>query len=448
MLAIRGRRRVGKSTLVEEFLLGAGIPHVFFACSRGGAPEEELAAFLSELEQSDLPAAGELSEGLRPDSWAAAFRLVAGTAPDDEPIAVVLDEFPWLTERDPAIEGVLQTAWDRRLSRKPILLILVGSDLHMMEALERYDRPLHGRFRPVVVHPLNPAEVGDLTGCEPRTALDAYCIIGGFPELAQTWRAKDTPRAYLKRALGDPTSPLIVTGERALRSEVPAGLSPRAVLSAVGAGETGFNKIHRRSGVGRTTVGEALRALEEKGMVLKLSPFATRGDAKTNRYIVSDPHLRFWLRFIEPGLELVERRRGDLLLERILSQWSAYRGRAIEPIARRALERLLPDPARFGDASFVSSYWTRTNRPEVDLVGADDDRKPKRAAFIGSIKWRERDAFTAADAGNLAALRDAVPLTDERTLLIGLSLTGFSDDARLDAKLGPDDLVAAWHSRG
>ena len=104
------------------------------------------------------------------------------------PTCLVIDELPWLAEQEPSIEGLLQTIWDRQLKRLPILLILIGSDLHMMEALERYDRPLHGRVRPVVIEPLDPAEVSDMTKTDHVTALDAYCVVGGFPQLASTWR--------------------------------------------------------------------------------------------------------------------------------------------------------------------------------------------------------------------------------------------------------------------
>jgi hypothetical protein len=61
---------------------------------------------------------------------------------------LVIDELPWLSELEPSIEGLLQTAWDRQLGHLPMLPVLIGSDLRMMEALERYDRPLHGRVRP------------------------------------------------------------------------------------------------------------------------------------------------------------------------------------------------------------------------------------------------------------------------------------------------------------
>ncbi|HSZ69558.1 MAG TPA: ATP-binding protein [Solirubrobacteraceae bacterium] len=449
MLAVRGRRGVGKSTLIEELLLREEPPHAFFSASKEQPSREAFAGFLTELERSTLAIATELAAGVRPDSWEAALRMLAttsagaGESPPHTPICLVIDELPWLAEQESSIEGLLQTIWDRQLKRLPILIVLIGSDLHMMEALERYDRPLHGRVRPVAIEPLDPAEVADMTKAEPTTALDAYCVVGGFPQLASTWRMGDTVPGYLERELSDPTSPLIVTGERIIRAELPPNSSARAVLAAVGAGETGFTKVLGRSGIGRTSLSTALRTLTQKRILDRHAPFGSSGDTKLHRYTVTDPYLRFWLRFIAPALPVIERRRGDLACERIMEGWSAFRGHAIEPIVRLGIEHMLPD-TRFADARCVSSYWTRTNHPEVDLVGADREREPASAEFVGSIKWRDRAPFSRADAGELAAARPQVPLTTANTPLVGVSRSGFAADAQLDVKLGPGDLLAAW----
>lgn len=448
-IAVRGRRAVGKSTLIEEFLVRENPPHAFFAASKDQPSGDALAGFLSELERSTLPVAEELAAGVRPDSWEAALRLIAtscagaGRSAMSMPACLVIDELPWLSEGEPSIEGLLQTAWDRHLGRLPILLVLIGSDLHMMEALERYDRPLHGRVAPFVIEPLNPAEMYNMVHADPATALDAYCMLGGFPQLAATWRDKDTVRRYLTRELSDPTSPLVVTGERVMAAELPAHSAPRAVITAVGAGETEFTKILDRSGVGRTSVSAALKTLAQKRIVNRQTPFAHRHEAKLSRYAIADPYLRFWLRFIGPNLPLIERRRRDLAVRRIMDSWSTFRGHAIEPIVRAGIERMLPDE-RFGNANFVSAYWTRTNDPEVDLVGHDDDRRPKSAEFIGSIKWRETAPFSRDDAAGLAAVSMQIPLTSNATLLVGVSRSGFSPRAKLDIELGAEELLHAW----
>jgi len=446
-IAVRGRRAVGKSTLVEEFLVREGAPHAFFAASKDQPSREALAGFLAELERSTLPIAGELAAGVRPDSWEAALRLIASSCASAEPstsggpFCLVIDELPWLSEQEPSIEGLLQTAWDRHLARLPVLLVLIGSDLHTMEALERYDRPLHGRVTPFVIEPLNPAEMAAMVGADPASALDAYCVLGGFPQLAATWRGGDTVRSYLRRELSDSTSPLVVTGERVMTAEMPPHSAARAVIAAVGAGETEFTKILNRSDVGRTTLSASLKTLTEKRIVSRRTPFDQPHNARLSRYVVVDPYLRFWLRFILANMPLIERRRGDLAAQRIIDDWSAFRGRAIEAIVRASIERMLPDE-RFGGALFVGAYWTRTNDPEVDLVG--HDQRPESADFVGSIKWRDTALLSREDANELAAVRPRVPLSSAATLLVGVSRTGFSRDVKLDVKLGPDELLRAW----
>ena len=71
--------------------------------------------------------------------------LLAGILPTDQPSMLVLDEMPYLVREDPGFEGTLQRLFDRTLSKLPVLLVLIGSDLAMMEALNTYGRPLRLR---------------------------------------------------------------------------------------------------------------------------------------------------------------------------------------------------------------------------------------------------------------------------------------------------------------
>src|SRR3712207_5800722 len=105
---------------------------------------------------------------------------------------------------------------------------------------------------------------------------------------------------------------------------------------------------------------------------------------------------------------------------------------------------MLPDE-RFGDAQYVGGYGTRKGDVEVDVVGAEEKVRPKRVAFVGSIKWRERTPFDGRDLGRIAAQRDEVPGTAEDTVLVGVSRGGFDEQGRsLEAALGPEDLLEAW----
>lgn len=116
-ILLRGRRRVGKSRLVDVFCEQAGVPYLVHQATRGERPEVERARFAASVLRSDLPGRG-LLEGVRFDAWDTALRQLAAALPDDQPSIVVIDELPWLLEQDTAAEGTLQTVWDRVLSRQ------------------------------------------------------------------------------------------------------------------------------------------------------------------------------------------------------------------------------------------------------------------------------------------------------------------------------------------
>jgi len=437
---IRGRRRVGKSTLVEEFLRHAAVPHLFFTAG-GGSAEDELVELLDAVAGSTLPDRSLFAEEA-PTQWNAAFRLLAEILPDDSPSVLVIDEVPYLMERIDAFEGMLQRAWDRLLSRKPVLLLLVGSDLSMMEALDSYDRPFHQRGREMVVGPLDPADLSEMLELEPAAAFDAALITGGLPLICRDWRAGASMWEFLEAALENPISALLVSAERSLAAEFPPQAMGREVLRAIGTGERTFTNIARAAGgIAHSTLTRAAELLIDKRVVAAELPLSLR-PSKERRYRVADPYLRFWLAFLDPHMAEIERMRGDLTLARIRDQWTSWRGRAVEPLIRESLARVLPD-GELPAAPAVGGYWTRSNDVEIDLVGADRRPVAKQLLFLGSIKWLEKSPFDAHDLATLHKHRAA--LTDDPIPLVAVSRSGVSCSG-LQATYGPEELLGAWRA--
>jgi len=439
---IRGRRRVGKSRLAEVFVERADAQSVFFTASR--QRRGELALFAQEVRDSGLSGA-ELFEGNEPTNWDAALRLLAQALPDDSVSVVVFDEFAYLVEDDESVEATFQKQWDRNLSKKPLLLLLIGSDLAMMEALNTHGRAFFQRATEMVVPPLSPAETADIVGAGGAAeAFDAALVTGGLPLICEEWPTGASMWDYLDEALSDPTSALIVSAERSLSAEFPSEVQARVVLEQIGAGERTFTNIARAAGgLQASSVTRTLELLANKRVVARDVPLSTR-PSKEARYRVADPYLRFWLRFVGPHLAEIERGRGDRVLARIRSDWTTWRGRAIEPVIREALVRLLPIGGIDGQA--VGGYWTRMNTPEVDLVGADRGPVAKRVTFAGSIKWLDNQAFTSADLTALAGKVGEIPGAGSETPLVVVSRSGVSAQGAALA-LGPDELLTAYAAR-
>jgi AAA+ ATPase superfamily predicted ATPase len=437
-LLVRGRRRVGKSRLIEEFCARAGVPSVFFVASRQGRREPEL--FAAELAQSDLPGRG-VATGVTPDSWDAALRLLAA-ALNGTPAVVVVDEFPYLVEGDPSIEATFQKQWDHLLCRAPVLLVVIGSDLAMMEALNTHGRAFFQRGTELVVAPLSPVETGTIVGAsDAAAAFDAYLVTGGLPLVCNEWPTGSTMWEYLAGALDESTSAVIVSGERALAAEFPDAALARVVLNQIGAGERTFTNVVRAGGgTPVATVNRALDLLTTKRVVARDVPLSTR-PSKEARYRVADPYLRFWLQFIGPHIAEVERGRGDRVLARIRRDWTTWRGRAVEPVVRDALTRLSP-VLGLPPADAVGGYWTRTNVPEIDVIGADRHPVATTVAYAGTVKWLERAPLDQRDLARLGADVTRVPGAGPSTPLVAISRSGVT--ATGATTLGPDDLLAAW----
>ncbi len=437
---VRGRRRIGKSALVEEFIEQQQVPSVFYTAEIGfgGGPLRE---FGESVRLSTLPAAHVFAEAV-PGNWAAALRQLAGALPEHGPSIVVLDEMPYLMDPDGAFESVLQRSWDRELSRKPVLLVLVGSDLSMMEALTSYGRPFHQRGTQLTVGPLNPADVAAMAGLPAAEAFDAALVTGGLPIICARWLHGEDMRSFLARELANPTSPLVVSAQLSLAAEFPDQAQARLVLAAIGSGERTFTNIARAAGgIAHSTLTRATDLLISKGAVAGELPVSL-SPSKERRYRIADSYLRFWLAFLGPHLAEVDRMRSDLTLARIERSWTAWRGRAVEPLIRDALARLLPAhgiPA----APVVGGYWTRSNDVEIDIVGADREPVAARLLFLGSVKWLEAAKF---DDHDLVALqRHRSRLTPDPVPLIAVSRSGAST-AHADAVFTPADLIAAWQA--
>jgi AAA+ ATPase superfamily predicted ATPase len=435
-ILLRGRRRVGKSRLAEEFIARSDVPSFFYTAAQEPLTNQ-LQRFIQDAAASSLPGAALFSE-LATDSWDTALRLLAQAVPQDSPSIVVIDELPFMIAQDPYLEGKLQRLFDREFSRRPVLLILIGSDLSIMEAINQYDRPFYMRASEMVVNPLTPGDVAKRLSLPAPAAFDAYLITGGMPMILDEWPAGATVWDYLDHALLDPTAALIVSGERAMAAEFPPEAQARVLLKAIGSGQRTFASVVRASGgMPTTSIRRALQILLDKRLVTAELPLSTK-PAKETRYHVADSHLRFWLSFIEPGTAEIDRGRGDLTLRRLKRSWTAWRGTAMEPVIRESLRRM---DLHEGTGA-IGGYWTRTNDPEIDLVGADREPIAKKITMLGSIKWLEKRPFDEHDMRELIVHQSKMPGADTSTPLYAVSRSGCTVQGV--THVTPEELLDAW----
>jgi len=100
---------------------------------------------------------------------------------------------PYRIATDAGFEGTLQKIYDRELSRKPMLLVCVGSDLAIMEALNEYGRPFHQRATELAIPPLSLADAAEMLGLPAADAFDACLVSGGLPLISTNGRRARPP---------------------------------------------------------------------------------------------------------------------------------------------------------------------------------------------------------------------------------------------------------------
>jgi hypothetical protein len=381
--------------------------------------------------------------------WPDAFRALAAVLPD-RPAIIVVDELPWLAEQDELFDGALQTAWDRLLSRRPVLLLLLGSDLHMMERLTAYDRPFFGRADNLLLGPLNPAEVGAALRLEPTDAIDAHLLSGGLPGILRAWPEGVPALPFAEAECEDPASPLFGVPEAALLAEFPAPDMTRRVIEAIGGGDRTYANIAAEAGsragvIPSGTLSPVLHRLAaEKHVLAADEPVSVRA-GKPMLYRVADSNLRFYLGIGRAAQDWSRRGRPEPARALLRRRWGSWRGRAVEPVVREALS-LSAAELPWPEAITVGGWWNRAFNPEIDLVGADRAPVARTIYYAGSVKWLDQPL----DERDLAALqRDAVSVPGfepGRSALVAVSRAGMSAavSSQLALCWGPPDVVAAF----
>ena len=311
MVVVSGRRRVGKTALLDKF--AGERASVFLPGTR--APVREALRRLEERLRTALPpAAGDLLDLGHLDTWDAALGYLIARA-THEPLLVVLDEFPYLCEADPSLPSTLQARWDHRGDSK-LSLVLAGSHVGLMEELVAADAPLFGRADAHLrLAPFSWREAGLLTeGDDPAAWLEAYVTVGGMPRYLQLWDPRHDAIANLTELLDGPGAPLGDEGTVVLQELSPGSATAR-VLELVALGADTFTAVRERVGLAPATASEALTALESLGLLDRLTPVGEDPRrTKRVRYQVRDPFLRLWLAVVVPHREAFELGRGGGVL--------------------------------------------------------------------------------------------------------------------------------------
>jgi AAA+ ATPase superfamily predicted ATPase len=387
LVLVYGRRRVGKSTLLQHWAKQSGLPTFYWESPRGTA-ESVRASLLSELYRW----AGERVVETRPHSedWLDVFRAMRRMT-GERPAVVILDEFPWAVESDPSLPSRLKTAWDNVFTDSQIRLFIAGSHISAMEKLLLSDAPLFGRMTgKLYVRPFAFVEIAPFV---PRHDLEkrlaVYAILGGIPDYLRRWDDQADLMTNIREIFLSDTSPFR-NEHSVLISDVLRRESPdyEAVLASVGRGHHDLDSIATESVLSSGRTANVLGILTELRLIerrIRASvPVAQHEQARHARYFLSDPFLQFYYRFVAPNRSRIAQGLYDELERQFREQVRAFVGGAFEELCRTwTLAQARAGGLPFSP-EFVGSDWGPQHQADVVAVNWRDHQ-----VLIGEAKWMD-----------------------------------------------------------
>ena len=390
MIVLYGRRRVGKTCLLQKFIKSK--KHTYFLCTQGNETEQ-IRLFSGFVAESMGDAA--VAQSPFPD-WRSFFMYLHSKV-ENERFVLVIDEFPYLINANPAVTSIFQKYWDEYLSGTNIMLVLCGSSISMMEnEVLAYRSPLYGRRTGQwKVEPMDFEDTLEFfpAKADMEEAIRNYSITGGVPfylvELDLGMRAVDN----ILESVARKGRLLYEEGEFLIREELREPLTYFSILKALSSGNTKQAQIANYIGMASTALPRYLSTLEKLGFIEKNTPVTEYSRSKKTVYRIKDHFVNFWFRFIYPYKSYIEEGNYARFREVLDRDFNKHVSFVFEDICRDFFKKqVVKDRLPFGIMKMGVWYGHFRDRAtgkrkemEIDIVALNDDTS--EIAFF-ECKWK------------------------------------------------------------
>ena len=382
-VVIYGRRRVGKTALINEFCKGK--PTVYFSALNASSQEnlEALSKAIYTCQNSDSTSTPTYR------SYEDALEAITGMAMEKR-LVFVIDEYPYLAKAEKSISSRLQHIIDHSWQGSRIYLILCGSSMSFMEyQVLGYESPLYGRrTAQFKIQALTYREITEFHP-ELKAADQAllYGVTGGIPHYINKLDVESNLDEALLDNLFSTSSYLFEEPENLLKQELREPAIYNSVISAIAAGASHSNEISTKVGVESGVCAKYLKVLLDLGILKKETPITEKPGKKTI-YAIDDNFFRFWYRFVPRNMSVISAGRMRLIYEQAVKRfYPDYMGLVFEKMCQEYLLRYAKDLPIL--LSNVGQWWgtdSKTRREvQIDIVGAPVDGNEY---LIGSCKYR------------------------------------------------------------
>ena len=386
-VVLYGRRRVGKTTLIKEFIKDKTAFYFLATEEVESQSMKRLAGVLARATNNPMLGRVAFSD------WLDLFQEAARYRPEEKKV-LIIDEFPYLVKTNQAFPSILQNAWDEFLKDSNIMLILCGSLIGMMRkhALS-YESPLYGR-RTAQIR-LTPLTFTDVHTAQPQPfekAVEQYAVTGGVPKYLEFFRPDGELLEQIKSVILSKSGFLYEEPSFLLKDEVQSAVNYFSIIRGIADGNHKLGKLAGALGMESSALTPYLSTLIELGFLVKDTPVTEKNPEKSRKglYFISDNFVRFWFRYVYPykgELELDNQQVSlDELNKDFVQKFVAF---AYEDICKDIFAAL----CRSGELDFtpsrIGSYWLNdvSNDTQIDVMAVDHQRK---LLFAGECKYHNK----------------------------------------------------------
>ncbi|MDV0446401.1 hypothetical protein MsAg5_02340 [Methanosarcinaceae archaeon Ag5] len=429
---IYGRRRVGKTSLIQEFCKNK--KSIYFV-----AIEAALQNNLSNLSDSIFSVTMPGVDGTPVfEKLEKVFDYLYGLA-QKEHLVFVIDEYPYLAHADRSVSSILQAYIDQKFKNTNMMLILCGSSMSFMEnQVLGYQSPLYGRR--TAQFKINPFDYRTSAQfCRNYSHTEkalVYGITGGVPQYLERIDTSKSLRENIISEFLDPSGYFFEEPSNLLKQELREPQLYNTIIAAIANGASKMNEIATAAGIETSLCSIYLSSLISLGILEKEKPV---GEAKSKKsiYKIADNMFRFWYRFVPSNMNAIVSGNGNLVFEKMVDPYlSDYMGGVFEQMGVEYLNRMNGSDQLPFLFSEIGRWWgtnpKRKEEVEMDIVAVS---RPESKALFGECKFKNEPVDTDVLE---RLMENSLLLNYEQKYYILFSKSGFSNKLK---KTSPENVI-------